>query len=72
MSKVTYNLIWERLLAARREDDLRKVRRAAEDLAEEARRLELESQHPTVICSHTFDSRGICSRCGYNASQVPA
>lgn len=66
-----YNDAWHKLLAARQQGDLAQVHVWAEEVAHHARVLEREQHsHHGVICSHTFDSRGVCTRCGYNASQI--
>lgn len=73
MNTEAYDNAWADLMSARRDGNYRKVREAAAKLEEQARLLErkemFDNQH--AICNHTPDRNGVCTRCGYNASQTP-
>ena len=73
MNTAPYEDAWTELLSARRQGDYVKVRDASQALAHQAQLL-LRQKHQEeghYICNHTFDRRGVCTRCGYNASQTP-
>ena len=72
MNTENYDNAWTELLSARRAGNYTKVREAAGKLEEQARILERQqmSERTPYICNHTFDRNGVCTRCGYNASQT--
>lgn len=62
MDRKKYNEAWNKLLAARRQDDFVSVHQCAEELSHEARLLGLEGSQP--LCSHFMVINGHCIGCG--------
>lgn len=64
---------WRDLQKARREENIDNVIEAADRLGHASRMMRFEEHsHEGVVCDHTPDRRGVCTKCSYNFSQFPA
>lgn len=73
MNRESYNTAWDRLLSARRSQNLEEVESAAAELLRQTRFLIRENRAKErlskVICDHAYIVNGYCVRCGANLAK---